>query len=668
MDIDESVVENAQQTKDDIENNKNESNEEAFDEMETDDIVPIDDSVSNEARTGVEESNEIVEDQQESFEGDEMSKETPDRNIRPLPDNQFEDKDIEKEDQNTSSNQEQPNSDTPAENAFGVDGESGKADNSSSRNEVEQSLKEIENKGSDNNNDNSRRFKHRGESTSNNNNESDKSEQVIENQNKESDQGPKDANPHRSLGDALEQWKRRLDDIIKGDERTSSQEQSPAQDSEQVINENQTFEFLENDEETHDLQTMGAAIEDQSKEIGAINNDEPCCNDANYAGEDDEIDYNQHKSEMSLDLLMNDHDYSNEHEKGAVLSKQILKQDENEQLFDEESNPQCFDSSRFAHEPLPYEEIMSLRHDLEVKLADWRQSGRDITKARELWHKYEILTHDLSNGLCEQLRLILEPTLATKLKGDYRTGKRLNMKKIIPYIASDFKKDKIWLRRTKPSKRQYQVMIAVDDSKSMCETRSIHLAYETLALISKALSQLEVGDISIISFGEKVQLLHPFDRPFSSEAGAQILQQFTFEQNKTYVRSLMETSITLLENARNNFSSGAQSKELWQLQLIISDGVCEDHENLKTLVRQAAESQIMVVFIIVDNKPGKDSIISMNQVRYKSVNGRMTIQMERYLDTFPFDYYVVLRDINALSETLADALRQYFSIISHNME
>ncbi|CAI2169296.1 7876_t:CDS:10, partial [Funneliformis geosporum] len=616
MDIDESEVENAQLTNNDIETNKNDSNvEEACDEMETDDIDPIDDSASNEVKIGVENSDEIVEDQQENSEGDEMSKETPNRKISPLTDNQFEDKDIEKEDQNNSSNQEQLNSDITAENAFGVDGESGKANTSSPINEVGQSLKEIENKGSDNNNDdNSRQFKSREKSNSNDKNESDKSEQqVIENQNKESDQGPKDANPHRSLGDALEQWKRRLDNIIKGDESTSSQEQTPAQDSDQVINEDQTFEFLENDEESHDLQTMGAAIEDQSKEIGAINNDEQCCNYSNYAGEDDEIDYSQHNNEMSTDPLMNDHDYSNEHEKGAVLSKQILKQDEDQQLFDEESNPQCFDSSRFAHEPLPYEEIMSLRQDLEVKLTDWRQSGRDITKARELWQKYEILTHDLSNGLCEQLRLILEPTLATKLKGDYRTGKRLNMKKIIPYIASDFKKDKIWLRRTKPSKRQYQVMIAVDDSKSMCETRSIHLAYETLALISKSLSQLEVGDLSIISFGEKVQLLHPFDRPFSSEAGAQILQQFTFEQNKTYVRSLMETSITLLENARNNFSSGAQSKELWQLQLIISDGVCEDHESLKTLVRQAVESQIMVVFIIVDNKPGKDSIISMNQ-------------------------------------------------------
>lgn len=57
-------------------------------------------------------------------------------------------------------------------------------------------------------------------------------------------------------------------------------------------------------------------------------------------------------------------------------------------------------------------------------------------------------------------------------RGDYRTGKRLNMRKVIPYIASQFRKDKIWLRRTKPSKRNYQIMLAIDDSSSMVDNHS----------------------------------------------------------------------------------------------------------------------------------------------------------------------------------------------------
>ena len=57
-------------------------------------------------------------------------------------------------------------------------------------------------------------------------------------------------------------------------------------------------------------------------------------------------------------------------------------------------------------------------------------------------------------------------------RGDFRTGKRINMRKVIPYIASGFRKDKIWLRRTKPSKRQYQILLAVDDSSSMADNHS----------------------------------------------------------------------------------------------------------------------------------------------------------------------------------------------------
>jgi len=52
---------------------------------------------------------------------------------------------------------------------------------------------------------------------------------------------------------------------------------------------------------------------------------------------------------------------------------------------------------------------------------------------------------------------VLEPNEVASFKGDYKSGKRINMKKIIPYIASNFKKDKIWLRRNNPSKRKYQV-------------------------------------------------------------------------------------------------------------------------------------------------------------------------------------------------------------------
>jgi len=103
--------------------------------------------------------------------------------------------------------------------------------------------------------------------------------------------------------------------------------------------------------------------------------------------------------------------------------------------------------------------------------------------AAALWRRYELHTTRLSQELAEQLRLVLEPTLASKLQGDYKTGKRINMKNVIPYITSHYQKDKIWLRRTRPDKRDYRVVIAMDDSRSLSESFCGGAAIEALVMV-----------------------------------------------------------------------------------------------------------------------------------------------------------------------------------------
>jgi len=106
------------------------------------------------------------------------------------------------------------------------------------------------------------------------------------------------------------------------------------------------------------------------------------------------------------------------------------------------------------------------------------------------------------------------------------------MRKVFPYIASRFRKDKIWLRRSKPSKRQYQILIAVDDSASMADNHSKQLTFESLALVSNALALLESCQLCVCSFGKKVRLLHPFSEQFTNQSGAKILQQLNCKQTK----------------------------------------------------------------------------------------------------------------------------------------
>lgn len=57
----------------------------------------------------------------------------------------------------------------------------------------------------------------------------------------------------------------------------------------------------------------------------------------------------------------------------------------------------------------------------------------------------------------------------------------------------------------------------------MADNRSKELAFESVALISKALCLLEAGQLGVVSFGEKVQLLHPLHDPFNDASGSRLV-------------------------------------------------------------------------------------------------------------------------------------------------
>lgn len=525
-----------------------------------------------------------------------------------------------------------------------------------------------------------------------------------------------DPNPHRSVGDALKQWMDRLRMLDRPDEQEENVDKSTeerADDEAPNANADKTYEHLQNEMDNADAQVLDVATADQVNQMDlsaldkekeeekggeqddAMEEDEDAVGPTDTGDNEDEADSNdrmknnnegkvndgqvlmdetQLKTDDNSKEKKEDVDEGEGVEGAQVNGEQNLrtvskageerKGEEDEDVnVDEDGEPTAMDEDEEEHED---EDAVydRLRNELENDVVKWMQD-KSMDEAHAIWKRIVSLTQPLAFELCEQLRLILEPTLATKLRGDYKSGKRLNMKKIIPYIASEFKKDKIWMRRTKPSKRQYQVMISVDDSKSMANPHTVELTYEALALISKALSQLEVGQIGVLSFGEDVRLLHPLDRAFSDEAGAQVIQKFTFDQTKTHVKKLMETSFATLTKARSLFAASNGTDDLWQLQIVLSDGICEDHQTVKNFVKRAAEKKIMVVFIIIDNKLEKDSILNMTNVSYvpSGPSGKMSLQLSKYMDTFPFDYFVVLRDIADLPDVMSDVLRQYFSFV-----
>lgn len=447
----------------------------------------------------------------------------------------------------------------------------------------------------------------------------------------------------RQLGDALKEFYRRHEEIREATNREQPEEDKSEEKASQRPDQ---FEHVEGqDDSSH--QALGAAdmsqAIDDELEIDEGDNDKE---DDQAKDEDNgemEVDNEEGKGvqgEADTEQVGTEADAQDETREGAVPGEkrevEALEESEDEQVQEQLSNEDTTETEQLG-----------------------------VSEARELWHKYDVRTQTLAPALCEQLRLILEPTLTSKLSGDYKTGKRLNMKRIIPYIASQFKKDKIWLRRTKPSKRQFQIMISVDDSRSMRESQAVDLAFETIALVAKALTLLESGQLAIARFGEDTRLLHPFAKPFSADSGSQVVQHFTFDQQKTDVQRLLEQSISLFEDARMDSSSGSNS-DLWQLQIIISDGVCEDHIALRRLVRKARESRIMLVFVVLDGL-NSSSVLDMNQVSFEAdASGHPQLKMTKYFDTFPFEYYVIVRDVHELPSILSSVLRQYFEEVSES--
>ena len=71
------------------------------------------------------------------------------------------------------------------------------------------------------------------------------------------------------------------------------------------------------------------------------------------------------------------------------------------------------------------EEIKNLDTDLSAAtLQPSDTAARSESEAVRLWTHYSTLTHSLSLTLTEQLRLVPAPTMDTKMRDNFRTGKR----------------------------------------------------------------------------------------------------------------------------------------------------------------------------------------------------------------------------------------------------
>ncbi|KAK7603581.1 hypothetical protein V9T40_003580 [Parthenolecanium corni] len=486
---------------------------------------------------------------------------------------------------------------------------------------------------------------------------------------------PGESDSNRTLADNPEPMKKRLK-TIDTLEQPEDEQNEGADDLQEEKDESGLYQHIREAEKSTN-ETVDAATQEQAEKqpvLGEENDEE--------VKEDDQMDLEENEEENTLDEISQqkadkiksskpdrnkpnegESELSNEDEppldvkvEGDYVNTMTVERglDTTFHTLDIEDDPN-------EEQYLSLEYINSLKSKVQDQLASWSQTPA-VHEATAAWEMFSAITSNLSQELCEQLRLVLEPTQATRLKGDFRTGRRINMRKVIPYVASQFRKDKIWLRRTKPSKREYQIILAIDDSSSMADNHSKELAFESVALVSKALSLIEAGELGVISFGERTRVLHPLGEPFTTQTGAKLIREFTFDETETKFADAVHTANGLFLSR----GSSSRAAKTAQLLVIVSDGrgvSSEGSAAVKSAVRTAKQAGIFIVFIIVENPNMKNSILD---IRMPVFRDNKLVSIESYIENFPFPFYLILRDINKLPAVLAEALQQWFELVTNS--
>uniref|UniRef100_A0A1I8MYX1 Midasin n=1 Tax=Musca domestica TaxID=7370 RepID=A0A1I8MYX1_MUSDO len=485
-------------------------------------------------------------------------------------------------------------------------------------------------------------------------------------------------NEERTLGEAEKNKIKQLKTIDKLNEK---QQDDNAKDNEEDDQEMEADEYQHvKDPKANDKTTLDNATEEQSKKMQHLEDEEKKDDDELEGETNENMDLDEtpapqdeqeeNLEEMSAEKLEKNND------KPSKSSEKTNERAETQEEMEIEGEvvqtitvPRSNDTTAHCNTELLINdttnvEDMTTAESLELRKLYQQQvtSQKPSAATNDDQESWQVISNRMTQNardLCEQLRLILEPTKCTRLKGDYRTGRRINMKKIIPYIASQFRKDKIWLRRTKPAQRDYKITIAIDDSKSMHHNNSKTLTLEAISLVSQALTLLESGRLSVVSFGEQPQILLNHTEQFD---GPKLVNSLQFSQDKTKIAGLLDFIRTV--NAEEGAMGSSDNGLFENLLLILSDGrniFSEGKMKVKNAIKLARLQRIFLVYIIIDNPDNKNSILdiqTMEMLPDKRIN------IKSYLDEFPFPYYVIVRDLNQLPLVLSEAMRQWFEMVN----
>ncbi|KAH9410867.1 AAA domain-containing protein [Ordospora pajunii] len=211
--------------------------------------------------------------------------------------------------------------------------------------------------------------------------------------------------------------------------------------------------------------------------------------------------------------------------------------------------------------------------------------------------------------LTNMLKMVIEANKSNKYKGDFKSGKKLNMKRLVPYIASGFRRDRIWMKRQKSEKREYVLRLFVDNSKSMYNQEMVDMLLSLYSKISKSFSILGIP-VEVYKFGNSLERCE--------------VKNMKFNESQTRIEWIEE------------FGDG--------INVILTDG----------LFQNVGKHRPNFLVLLID----KCNVRKMSKVMVSE--GSVFVQ--KYLDVFPLKYCVIGR-IEELESTFVMALGEMLNLL-----
>lgn len=361
-----------------------------------------------------------------------------------------------------------------------------------------------------------------------------------------------------------------------------------------------------------------------------------------------------------------DNNQQEDQKKDDAQNKGNRKDDQIDKM-DEELKKRNLNEDEMNIEDLPVEALKKTKTADDKKLRKFSEAidefmktfepknGRERGEIEEMFSDSQIYLTKEANRLCEHLKNIIEQRRFSGLKGDYKTGKRINMKRIISYIASNYRKDKIWMRRSEPNQKDYRILLALDNSASMKEKNVGQLALFSFSMLAEAIVKSQVGDLFISSIDSDMNMLYKDRKEWNWNVAADIFAKFDFEYKSDLSGDLSMANFV----KQGNEFFGSFNDDKLNMCFIISDG--RINKNIvRPYIVEAEQQNYLYFFIILDKEEYSDSILNYKTTDIVYSSNGVEVNISNYLDDFPFRYYVIVKNIKQLADLVTKVIQEYF--------